>query len=121
MTNKGNASSNSNTNISVSGTGIVIGDGSSVVVGQSPQPIQMELSVELGEFMNLLARHEDAVDDPPGIRECLMQAQREVAEPSPRWPIVRTLLRGIAASVSGAAVLTEAINNILVIVGRIPK
>ena len=124
MTSRDDASSVSYNKIGdVTGTGIVIGDGSSssVTIGQSLSPIQIELSGKLDEFMGLLAQHERSVDDAAGVRESLMKAQREAGEPSPKWPIVRTLLRGIAASVNGVAVLTEAINNILVIVARVQK
>jgi hypothetical protein len=107
----------------VTGTGIVIGDGSSssVVIGQSLSPIQTELSEKLDDFMDLLTRHEDSVEDARGMRESLVEAQREARQPSPRWPVVRTLLRGIAASVSGVVALTDAMNNILTIIGRLPK
>lgn len=124
MTSKDDASSVSYNKIGdVTGTGIVIGDGSSssVVIGQWLSPVQIELSRRLDEFMDLLAHHERSMDDAVGVRKSLMEAQREAGDPSPRWPIVRTLLRGIAASVNGVGVLTEAINNILVIVARIQK
>lgn len=108
-------------NIRARGTGIVIGDGSSVVMGQSLSPMQSELLGKLDEFMDLLAHHEDLIEDASDVSESLMAAQREAAKPSPRWPVVRTMLRGIAASVSRVATLTDAINSILEIVGRITK
>jgi hypothetical protein len=109
-------------NITAQGTGIVIGDGSSVVVGgHSLPPRQAELLEKLDNFMKLVARHEGALEDPSDVRESLVEAQREAAVPSPRWTVVRALLGRIADSVKRVAVLTEAINGIIEIVGHIPK
>lgn len=107
----------------VTGTGIVIGDNSSasVVMGQMQSSTQIELSQKLGDFIDLLARHEGSVEDATDVRKALLEAQREVAESAPRWPILRTLLRGIAVSVSGVTALTEAMNNILALLGRMPR
>jgi hypothetical protein len=122
MTGKGDSgSSKSYGNITAQGTGIVIGDGSSAVVWHSPSPMQTELLRKLDDFMGLLARYEGSLEDASEVRESLMEAQREAAEPSPRWPVVRTLLRKIAVSVRRVATLTDAINGILEIVGHISK
>jgi hypothetical protein len=75
----------------------------------------------LDEFMDLLGRYEGSVDDAQGVRASVMEVQREATEPAPRWPIICTLLRGVASSVGGVAALTEAINSILTLLGRIPK
>jgi hypothetical protein len=108
-------------NITAQGTGIVIGDGSSVVIGHSPPPMQAELLGKLDDFMDLLARHEGALEDPSDVRESLMEAQHEAAEPSPRWTVIRALLGHIADSVKRIATLTDAINGIIEIVGHISR
>jgi hypothetical protein len=107
--------------IRVQGTGIVIGDGSSVVIGQSPSPMPSELLRKLDEFLDLLANHEGSIEGASDVRESVMEVQREAAEASPRWAVVRILLGGIAASVNGVATLAGAINNILEVVGRISR
>lgn len=108
-------------NITAQGTGIVIGDGSSVVIGHSPPPMQAELLEKLDNFMELVARHESALEDPSDVRQSLVEAQHEAAAPSPRWTVVRALLGSIADSVKRVATLTEAINGIIEIVGHISK
>jgi hypothetical protein len=115
------ASSKCYRNITAQGTGIVIGDGSSVVIGHSPPPMQVELLRKLDDFMDLLARHEGVLEDPSDVRESLIEAQHEAAAPSPRWTVVRALLGRIADSVRRVATLTEAINGIIEIVGHISK
>jgi len=122
MISKGeSASSKYYRNVTAQGTGIVIGDGSSVVIGHSPPPMQAELLGKLDDFMDLLARHEGALEDPSDVRESLMEARHEAAEPSPRWTAVRALLGHIADSVKRVAILTDAINGIIEIVGHISR
>lgn len=116
-----NASSKYHRNITAQGTGIVIGDGSSVVIGHSPPPMQVELLGKLDNFMELLARHDRALEEPSDVRESLKEARHEAAAPSPRWTVVRALLGHIADSVKRVAALTEAINGIIEIVGHISK
>ena len=101
----------------VHGTGIVIGHESSVSVNQLPA--QRDAAVLLDEFIQMLARHEGSVTDAAGIRESAAAAQAELAEPSPRWQVVRGLLRGIAAGVAGVSALAEAVNNIQALVAHI--
>lgn len=107
----------------VTGTGIVIGNhsSSSVITGQTLSPMQIELSRKLEEFIDLLASHESSVQDAPDVRQSLLKVQREVGVAEPRWGTVRKRLSGIAASVGGVAALTEAMNNILALLGRIPR
>jgi hypothetical protein len=123
MTSKGGdtGSSGSYRNITAQGTGIVIGDGSSVVVQYSLPPMQSELLGKIDAFMDLLARHEGSLENPSDVRESVMAARREAAESAPKWSVVRALLRGIAVSVGRVASLTDAINGILEFVGRISK
>jgi hypothetical protein len=102
----------------VSGTGIVIGNESSVVIGQSPEPMQPELIRSLDKLIELLEQYESSIEDEPGLRESIMEARREIGKPMPRWAFVRTLLRGIAASVAGVSALTDAVGNILTIVSK---
>jgi hypothetical protein len=101
----------------VHGTGIVIGHGSSASVNQLT--VQRDAATLLDEFIQLLARHESTVADAAGIGESAAAAKAELAEPSPRWPVVRGLLRGIAAGVAGVSVLAEAVNNIQALVAHI--
>lgn len=113
--------SSSNSYIStgdVAGTGIVIGNGSSVNIGQSPEPTQPELIRSLDELIALLGQYEGSIEDESGLRESIMEARREIGKPTPRWAVVRTLLRGIAAGVTGVAALTDAVGNILAIVSK---
>jgi hypothetical protein len=105
----------------VQGAGIVIGHGSSASVQQSLPPSQCEAIALLDEFLRLLASHESSVADASGIRESAVAARTEVGEPSPRWPVVRGLLRGIAAGVAGVSALTGAINNIQALVSHISR
>jgi hypothetical protein len=101
----------------IHGTGIVIGHGSSASVNQPPE--QRDAAALLDEFIQLLARYGGSVADAASIRESAAAAKAELAEPSPRWQVVRGLLRGIAAGVAGVSVLAEAVNNIQALVAHI--
>jgi hypothetical protein len=103
----------------ISGTGIVVGNGSSAVVGQLPDPEHPELIDGLNNLIELLAQHKDSVEDESGLRESIVEARQEVEKPTPRWAFVRTLLKGVAASVTGVQALTDAVGNILTIVSKI--
>lgn len=102
----------------VQGTGIVIGHGSSASVNQSA--VGRDAAALLDEFIRLLANHESCVADAEDIRESVAAARAELTEPSPRWPIIRGLLRGIAAGVAGVSALAEAVNNIQILVAHLP-
>jgi|SRR5215831_3396709 len=102
----------------VHGTGIVIGHGSSASVNQLPE--QRDAAALLDEFIRLLARHEALVADAAGLRESAVAVKAELVEPSPRWQVVRGLLRGIGAGVAGVSVLAEAVNNIQALVSHLP-
>jgi hypothetical protein len=104
----------------VQGTGIVIGHGSSASVKLDPPSVQRDAAVLLDELIQLLASHESSVADAAGIRESAAAARAEVAEPSPRWQVVRGLLRGIAAGVASVSALAEAVNNIQALIAHLP-
>lgn len=104
----------------VQGTGIVIGHGSSASVNLDQTSVQRDAAVLLDEFIQLLASHESSVADAAGIHESAAAARAEVAEPSPRWQVVRGLLRGIAAGVASVSALAEAVNNIQALIAHLP-
>jgi hypothetical protein len=104
----------------VQGTGIVIGHESSASVNLEQISVQRDAAELLDEFIQLLASHESSVADAAGIRESAAAARAEVAEPSPRWQVVRGLLRGIAAGVAGVSALAEAVNNIQALIAHLP-
>jgi hypothetical protein len=98
---------------------VVIGNHSAIIKGESLTQVQRELLGKLDEFMALLSRHADSVEDAASVRQSVAEAESEVRKPSPRWSIVRTLLRGVAAPVAGVAALTEVINNALGILSHL--
>jgi hypothetical protein len=75
----------------------------------------------LDEFLRLLASYESSVPDASDIREAAKAAKAEAAEPSPRWHVVRGLLRGIAAGVADVSTLANAINNVLALVAHVSR
>jgi hypothetical protein len=82
--------------------------------------MQGDAAAMLDEFIRLLQIHQSSVADAADIRESAVAARAELAEPSPRWHIVRVLLRGIAAGVAGVSALAESINNIQALIAHIP-
>jgi hypothetical protein len=104
----------------VHGTGIVIGHKSTASVKLRQTSTQLDAVALLDEFIRLLARHQSSVADAAGIRESATAARAELEERSPRWRIVRGLLRGIAAGVAGVSALAEAINNVQALVAHLP-
>lgn len=105
----------------VQGVGIVIGDGSSVNVGQSLPLAQREVIETLDEFLDLLDSCTGSVPDALDVRQSAQAAKAEAEESSPRWGIVRGLLKGIAASVAGVASLTDAIRNVQDLIAHISR
>jgi hypothetical protein len=102
----------------VEGTGIVIGHGSSAVVAQLPaaQIAAVEL---LDEVIRQLELHPDSVTDPDGVLESARDARSELAEPSPRWSVVRGLLRGVAAGVVGISTLADAVDKVQALIAHL--
>jgi hypothetical protein len=102
----------------IEGIGIVVGHGSSASVNMSQSAMDADLAAELGKFILLLDRYGAEMADALAVRESAVEVQSELGKPSPRWAIVRTLIAGIKASVINVATLTEAINNIQILVGH---
>jgi hypothetical protein len=100
-------------------TGVAIGNGAHVTVSQYHPFEPDELRTLLDDFIRSLRLYNDSLPDPQAVLESAVEARAEVAQSSPRWDVVRRMLTGIAAGVSGVAALTEAINNIQSLMGRI--
>jgi hypothetical protein len=100
----------------IQGVGIVVGHGSSASVGWPQPQAQLDLVTLLVEFLDLLKRHEESIEDASSVRESAIAVKSEAEKPSPKWGVVRGLLRGIAASVARVDALTEAVNNIQILV-----
>jgi hypothetical protein len=97
-----------------------IGYKNAIIKGQeSLTQARRELLEKLDEFMGLLTRYADSVEDPASVRESVAEAEREVRAPAPRWAIVRTLLRGVIAPVTGVAALTDVISNLMEILSHL--
>jgi hypothetical protein len=105
----------------VIGTGIVIGHNSSASVNSPTLPIAREVAAVLNELIQLVATKDCSIPDVVDIRESAAAAIAEVAEPSPRWPIVRGLLKGIVSGASKISVLTEVANNIQNLLAHLPR
>ena len=102
----------------VKGTGIVIGHGSSAVVAQLPAA-QIEAAERLDEIIRQLESHRDSITDPEGLLESAQEARSELAEPSPRWSVVRGLLRGVAAGVVGISTLAGAVDKVQALIAHL--
>lgn len=102
----------------VQGTGIVIGNGSSVSVEVQQSHVQHDAAAMLDEFIRLLEVHQGSVADAAEIRESTAVARTELAGPSPRWPVVRTVLKGVASGVTSVSVLAEAIDKIQTLIAH---
>lgn len=104
----------------VKGIGIVIGHQSSVAINPAVSAVQRDAAAMLDEFIRMLETHQSSVADALDIRESAVAARAELAKPSPKWPVVRGLLRGIAAGVTGVSALAGAIDNILALIAHVP-
>jgi len=102
----------------VQGTGIVIGHESSAVVTQGASA-QTEAAELLDEIIRQLELHLDSVPDPEGVLESAQAARSELAAPSPRWPVVRGLLRVVAAGVVGVSALAEAVDKVQTLIAHL--
>lgn len=101
-------------------TGIAIGNKVSVSVNQSPSPRE-ELIALLNAFIQSLGSYENALPNSPAVRAAAEAARAEAEKPSPRWRVIRSSLKGIAASVASVAALTDAINNLEALVAHIAR
>ena len=102
----------------VQGTGIVIGHKSSAMVTQRPAT-QTEAAELLDKIIRQLALHHDSVTDPEGVLESAQAARSELAAPSPRWQVVRGLLRGVAAGVVGISTLADAVDKVQALIAHL--
>jgi hypothetical protein len=102
----------------IRGVGIVVGHGSSASVAPAQPQAQLELVAMLDKFLDLLERCEASISDASSVRESAIEVKSEIGKPSPKWGLVRVLLRGISASVASVDSLVETVNNIQVLVSH---
>lgn len=102
----------------VQGTGIVIGHESSAVVAQLPAA-QIKAVELLDEIIRQLELRHDSITDSEGVLESAQDARSELAEPSPRWSVVRSLLRGVAAGVVGISTLAGAVDKVQALIAHL--
>ena len=100
-------------------TGIGIGKDIYLSVNSPLSPAREELITLLNAFIQSLGSYGDSLSDSPDIIEVAEAARAEAERQSPRWGVIRTWLKGIAASVASVAALTDAINNLQALVDRI--
>lgn len=105
----------------IQGTGIAVGHGSFVSVTQQWPTARAEAAGLIDEMIRQLALHRDALADPEGVIESAEAARSEVAAPTPRWPVVRGLLRGVAAGVVGISTLADAVDKVQELIGHLIK
>lgn len=101
--------------------GVAIGRNVSVSVNQPSPATREELVTLLNTFIQSLGSYDNALSNSLAIREAAEAARAEAKRPSPRWRVIRGLLKGIAASVSSVAALTDAINNLEVLVAHLAR
>lgn len=99
-------------------TGVAIGTKVSVSVHSPPSPRE-EVIALLNAFMQSLGPYENTLPNSPAVRAAAEAARAEAEKRSPRWSVIRSSLRGIAASVASVAALTDAINNLEALVAHI--
>jgi hypothetical protein len=99
--------------------GVAIGRNVSVSVNPPPSPAREELIALLSAFIQSLGSYENTLSNSLAIRKEAAAARAEAERPSPRWGVIRSSLKGIAASVASVAALTDAINNLQALVDRI--
>ena len=101
--------------------GVVIGSGHVNVNSPPPPPREelAELIALLNAFIQSLGSYENALSNSWAVRKEAEAARAEAEGPSPRWDVIRRSLRGIGASVASVAALTDAINNLELLVAHI--
>ncbi len=105
--------------VSIVGHGNVIGDNSSSRVNVHVTAPQQEALAALDEFIRKLDLYKNSVGDVHRVRQDALAARTEIAEPSPKRERIRSLLRGVAASVAGVAALSDLVNNVLSMVAHL--
>jgi hypothetical protein len=104
----------------VQGVGIAIGHGSSAAVTQW-SPARTEAVELLDELIRQLLMTQDSFEDGADLIESAKEARSELAAPSPRWPVVRGLLKGVAAGVAGIASLADAVDKIQALIAHLAR
>jgi hypothetical protein len=104
----------------VQGVGIAIGHGSSAAVTQW-SPVRSEAIELLDEIIRQLAMTQDSFEERADLVESAKEARSELAAPSPRWPVVRVLLRGVAAGVAGVASLADMVDKVQTLVTHLAR
>ncbi|HET7246173.1 MAG TPA: hypothetical protein VFJ07_15180 [Streptosporangiaceae bacterium] len=104
----------------VQGVGIAIGHGSSAAVTQW-SPSRNEAVALLEELIRQLAMTQDSFEDRADLIESAKEARSELAAPSPRWPVVRGLLRGVAAGVAGIGSLADMVDKVQTLVTHLAR
>ena len=64
---------------------------------------------------------QDSFEDRADLIESAKEARSELAAPSPRWPVVRGLLRGVAAGVADVASLADAADKIQALITHLAR
>lgn len=122
-----NDSNNRTGPITIVGNANVIGDNSSASVTGDNVSARAEIYstthntgpqledalVALDEFIYRLAFYQKSLQDAQRIREEALTARTEMTGSAPKWDKVRSILKGVAASVTGVAALTDLMNNVL--------
>ena len=73
----------------------------------------------LDEFIFRLAFYQGSLRDAQRIQEKALAARVEMTGSAPKWDKIRSILKGIAASVTGVAALTDLMNNVLSMVSHL--
>jgi len=102
----------------VQGVGIAIGHGSSAAVTQWSSS-RIEAAELLDELIRQLALAQDSFEDRADLIESAQAARSELAAPAPRWPVVRGLLKAVAAGVAGISSLAEAVDKVQMLIAHL--
>lgn len=119
MSRKKSGTSNFNVGNIENSTGIAIGINSTASVNQTLPASQAEIVILLDKFISSLQQYAGSLSDTPDIHASAIAARAEAEKSSPKWPVIRSLLKAIAADVVRIAALTDAVNNIITLVTRL--
>jgi len=103
----------------IQGTGIVVGHGSSASVTHQWPTARAEAAELIDQIIRQLELQRDFLADPVGVLESAEAARSELAAPSPRWRVVRGLLRGVAAGVVGISTLADAVDKVQALIAHL--